>query len=149
MEDESKEKTTFTKRHGLYQFKVLPLGLFNAPGLFQRLMQHILRGYISRKCLIYMDDVIIYSLNFGQHLEDIKVIFDAIRVAQYKVKLSKFKIGTITVEFLGHVVFREGIYPTKRNITAVKTFPELQRAFLGLCMFYRKFIKEFGRIAKY
>ena len=142
MADESKDKTVF---------KVLPFGLCNAPGLFQRQMQHILRDQISRICLIYMDNAIIYSSNFEQHLEDIRAVFDAIRVTQLKAKLSKCKFGTMPVEFLGHVVSREGIYPTKKNITAVTTFPELQstkdvRAFFGLCMFYRKFIKELGWI---
>ena len=152
MEDESKEKAAFTTPHKLYQFKVLPFELCNALGLFQKLMQHILRDHISRIYLIYMDDVIIYSSNFEQHLEDIKVVFDAIRVVQLQLKLFKGKSGTMAVEFLGHVVSREGIYPSKKNITAVTSFPKPQatkdvRAFLGLCMFYRKFIKEFGWIA--
>ena len=90
-----------------------------------------------------MDDVIIYSSNFEQHLEDIKAVFDTIKVAQLKVNLSKCKFVTLGVEFLGHVVSREGIYPTKMNIIALTTFPEPQttkdvRAFLSLCMFYRK-----------
>ena len=123
MKDGSKEKAAFTTPHGLYQFKVLPFELCNALGLFQKLMQHILRDHISRIYLIYMDDVIIYSSNFEQHLEDIKVVFDAIRVVQLKVKLFKCKSGTMTVVFLRHVVSREGIYPSKKNITAVTIFP--------------------------
>ena len=107
-------------------------------------MHHILLDQISRIRISDMDDVIIYSSNFEQHLEDIKAVFDTIKAAQLKVKLSKCKFVTMGVEFLAHLVFREGIYPNKRNIIALTTFPEPQttkdvRAFLSLCMFYRKF----------
>ena len=153
MAEESKEKTAFTTPNGLYQFKVLPFGLCNAPGTFQRLMQHVLREYISKFCVIYLDDVIVYSSTFTDHLGNLQTIFDAIRIAQLKVKLSKCKFGTISVEFLGHIVSRMGIYPTQRNIIAVTTFPVPEtvkdvRAFLGLCTFYRKFIQDFGKLAR-
>ena len=107
-------------------------------------MHHILLDQIFGICISYMDNVIIYSLNFEQNLEDIKAVFDTIKVAQLKVNLSKCKFVTMGVEFLGHAVSREGIYPTKKNIIAVTTFLEPQttkdvRAFLSRYMFYRKF----------
>ena len=89
-------------------------------------MHHILLDQIFGICISYMDNVIIYSLNFEQNLEDIKAVFDTIKVAQLKVNLSKCKFVTMGVEFLGHAVSREGIYPTKKNIIAVTTFLEPQ-----------------------
>ena len=71
---EAKEKTAFVMKEGLYQFKMMPFGLCNAPATFERLMERVLRGQLGKRCLVYIDDVIVYGKNFDETLENLDVI---------------------------------------------------------------------------
>ena len=149
--EESREKTAFTTPNGLYQFKVMPFGLSNAPGSFQRLMQHVPRHLLNKICLLYMD-VIVISRNVEQHQQHLQLVFDAIRKAKLKLKLSKCCFASNEVEFLGHRISAHGVGPIERNASAVKTYLSPRnvhsvKSFLGLCSYYRRFIKDFARIA--
>lgn len=149
----SKDKTAFITHDGLYQWKVLPMGLSGSPSCFQRLMTHVLRGLTYKKALVYLDDVIIYSKSFDQHLLDLEEVFQRFQAANIKLKPSKCLFAKKQVEFLGHIVSSDGISPNPNKIAAVKDFPKPQnvkgvRSFLGLANYYRRFVPRFSFIAK-
>jgi len=83
------EKTAFATRHGLFEFQVMPFGLCNAPGTFQRLMEFVLAGLQWQTCLVYLDDVIVYGQDFDEHLERLREVFNRFRQAGLKLKPSK------------------------------------------------------------
>lgn len=83
-----KEKTAFSTGTGLYQFRMMPMGISNAPPSFQRLMELVLRGLHWSVCLIYLDDIIVYSADFPQHLQHLREVFQRFRTAGLKLKPS-------------------------------------------------------------
>ena len=153
MNEKDKEKTAFITHEGLYEWNVMPFGLCNAPTTFQRLMQEILDDLIYTKVLVYIDDIIIYSKTFEQHLKDVEEVFEKIRKAMLKLKLEKCDFMKREVNFLGFVVGKDGVKTNEDKIKKVKEFPrpttigEL-KGFLGLASYYRRFIEGFSKIAK-
>lgn len=152
MEPESREHTAFITYGGLYEFLVLPFGLTGAPSTYQRLMECVLRNLTYKICLIYLDDILVYSRTFKDHLCHLRQVFDRLRHANLKLKPSKCKFACPQVKYLGHVVSPEGIAPDDDKISAVRDFPrphnvKTVRSFLGLANYYRRFIKDFAKIA--
>ena len=152
MDEESKQKTAFITHNGLYEFNVLPFGLCNSPATFQRLMTHILRGLEWSICLVYIDDLIIFSRTFDEHITHLEQVFKRLREANVRLKPSKCHFVKPQVEYLGHVVSKDGLSPNPDKIKAVRDFPIPTnttgvKAFLGLCNYYRRFIKGFAQIA--
>ena len=153
LDEKSKEKTAFIVGNGLYEFNRMPFGLCNAPATFQRLMNHALRSVIGKKALVYLDDVIIYSKTQDEHMKDINEVLELIRKAGLRIQLKKCHFFRDSVNYLGHVISRKGISPDPEKIDKVKNYPvpnsvKEVRAFLGLAGYYRKFIPNFGKIAK-
>jgi TolA-binding protein len=152
MEEEDKEKTAFISHQGLYEFNVMPFGLKNAPGTFQRLMNYILQDYLGKFVAVYLDDIIIYSKTYEQHIDHVKLVLEALRKAILKIKLKKCYFCFPNIAFLGHIVGRNGISVDPSKVEKVKDYPtptslkEL-RAALGLFSYYRKFVKNFSKIA--
>ena len=89
MDQQRKDKTSFITNEGLYQWKVMPFGLANSPATFQRFMDAVLAGYKWKFLLVYMDDICVFSSNFEDHLQDLKLVFDRVRGAKLKLKPSK------------------------------------------------------------
>lgn len=153
MSEEDKEKTAFITHKGLYEFNVMPFGLCNAPGTFQRLMNYVLQDFLGKFVAVYIDDIIIYSKTFEQHVDHIRLVFDALRKATLKIKLKKGYFCFPNIAFLGHIVGRNGISPDPSKVEKIMNFPipsnlkELRGA-LGLFSYYRKFVKDFSKIAK-
>jgi len=129
LQEEDKEKTAFSTPYGLYEFNVMPFGLTGAPGLFQRLMENVLKGLQFEICLIYLDDVVIFSSSFNEHLQRLRLVFDRFRESGLKLKLTKCHFAGRSVKCLGHIVSDKGIM----NARDVKSF-------LGLASYYRRFI---------
>ena len=153
MDEKSREKTAFITQKGLFEFKVMPYGLTNAPATFQRLMDVVLAGLKWQCCLVYIDDVIIYSSTFEQHIEDLKKVFEALRSANLTLKTSKCHFCRRETKYLGHVITKEGVKPDPDLIKSVVDFPRPQtikdvQSFLGLTGYYRRFIENYARIAK-
>src|SRR3990170_1079624 len=154
MDESDIEKTAFTTGHRLYEFVVMPFGLNNAPGTFQRLMNWVLREFLGQFVAVYLDDVIIHTEGpLEQHLDHIKQVLQKLREAQLKIKLKKCYFCFPSLTFLGHIVGRGGIQTDPEKIIKIKNFPIPQnisqlRAALGLFGYYRKFIKDFSRHAK-
>ncbi|UYV71727.1 hypothetical protein LAZ67_9000138, partial [Cordylochernes scorpioides] len=152
VEEQDREKTAFVTPDGLYHFNVLPFGLCNGPATFERLMDNILRTHKWKICLCYLDDVIVFSEDLPSHLTRLKTILGCLRKAGLTLNLSKCRFAYEELLLLGHVVSKEGITPDPEKIASIKDFPALKtiknvRAFLGLCSYYRRFIKEFSKIA--
>jgi hypothetical protein len=153
MREEDKEKTAFISHKGLYEFNVMPFGLCNAPSTFQRLMNYILQKFLGKFVAVYLDDIIIYSTTFEQHIDHIHQVFEALRSATLKIKLRKCYFCFPNITFLGHVVGRNGIAADPAKVEKIKNFPEPTnlkelRGALGLFSYYRKFVKNFSDIAK-
>ncbi len=117
-----KEKTAFSAGTGLYQFRMMPMGISNAPPSFQRLMELVLRGLHWSVCLIYLDNIIVYSADFPQHLQHLREVFQRFRTAGLKRKPSKCHLASSSVTFLGHRVSSAGVEADPSNIDKVKTW---------------------------
>lgn len=153
MEEKDIEKTAFITHEGLYEFVVMPFGLCNAPATFQRTMQIVLGDLFYTVAPVYIDDIIVHSVTFKEHLEILEEVFRKIRNANLKLGPEKCKFCFKEIKFLGHIVGEDGIRTDPAKIEKVKTYPRPQnltqlRGFLGLAKYYRKFIKDFAKIAK-
>ena len=152
VKDEDRQKTAFCTPEGLFEFKVMPFGLCNAPATFQRLMDLVLAGLQWSHCLVYLDDVIILGRTFLDHLNNLRDIFKRIQDAGLKLKLPKCSFLKKKVEYLGHIVSEDGVLVDPKKIEKVSTWPtpsstkEVQQ-FLGLANYYRRFIQDFAKIA--
>lgn len=117
------EKTAFTTGSGLYHFKVMPMGLTNAPATFQRLMEMLLRGVPWNTCLVYLDDVLIFSQTFEDHLQHLEEIFSRFKPCGLKLNPTKCSLAKSEVQFLGHIVSIKGVQPDSRNVQSVQDWP--------------------------
>jgi hypothetical protein len=147
------QKTAFTVEYGHYEYLRMPFGLKNAPATFQRVMDNILREYIGKICLVYMDDIIIFSTSLQEHIQSISKILSSLDKFNLKIQLDKSEFLCKEVAFLGHIVTPEGVKPNPSKIKAIQDWPipkndkEL-RGFLGILGYYRRFVRDFARIVK-
>ena len=153
MDEDSKQYTAFTLGSmGLFECERMPFGLCNAPATFQRLMQSCLGELNLTYCLIYLDDVIVFSKTPEEHLVRMRVVFDRLREHGLKLKPSKCDIFKSEINYLAHHVSKEGVRPSQRNLVSIAECPPPDnftkvRAFVGLVGHYRRFIKGFAKIA--
>lgn len=153
MKKEDIEKTAFSVNYGKYEFLRMPFGLKNAPAIFQRSIDDVLRHHIGKRCYVYIDDVIVVGKTLDEHIENLSIILKALHEANLKVQLDKSEFLHKSVEFLGYIITDEGIKPNEKKIEAIKKYPEPKnlkqlRGFLGMMGYYRRFIKDFAKIAK-
>ncbi len=126
MTPEDRHRTAFTTPEGLFEFKVMPFGLCNAPATFQRLMDLVLAGLIGSSCLVYLDDIIILRKDFQGHLHNIQLVLQRIRDAGLKLKPQKCFFFKSRVLYLGHVVSRDGVAVDPEKVEKVKSWPTPQ-----------------------
>jgi hypothetical protein len=142
-------KTAF-RTHSEYY--VLPFGLCNAPAIFQAMMNRVLAPHLDKFCVVYLDDVLIYSKTADEHLEHIRLVLREMQRHQLHIKLSKCYFGRSSVNFLGHVVEAEQIRMDPDKVEALRNWPRPKfvtevRGFLGLVGYYRRFINQFATLA--
>lgn len=146
---EDVEKTAFNTHMGQFQYKVLSFGLTNAPATFQSVMNHMLRPHLGKYCLVYMDDVLIYSRTPEEHLQHICAVLTTLREQHLYCKLSKCKFALSKVQFLEHVVGQDGVEPNPVKVDLIRDWPtpctprELA-SFLGMAQYFSKFIPAYA-----
>jgi hypothetical protein len=147
------EKTAFSTKFGTYEFTVMPFGLMNAPATFQRLMDNVFYDVTWKFVLVYMDDIIIYSKSLEDHCAHLEQVLQLLIKAGLKLNPDKCDFFRKQILFLGHLVSEEGIEPNPTLVEKIKECPppiskRKVRSFLGLASYYRRFIKNFSKIAK-
>ena len=152
MKPEDADKTAFICREGQFKFTTMPFGLCNAGATFQRLMDMIMAGLAYEVCLVYLDDVIVFSSTVEEHFTRLRLVLSKLRDAGLKLKPSKCRLLQKQVSFLGHVVSGEGIETDPEKVRVVADWPvpvnlREVRSFVGLCSYYRRFVKDFARIS--
>ena len=153
MDEASKQYTAFILGSmGLYECESMPFGLCNAPPTFQRLMQNCLGELNLTYCLIYLDDVIVFSEMPEEHLMRMCVVFNHLTEHGLKLKPSKCDVFKSEINYLAHHVSKEGVRPSKKNLESIAQCPPPDtytkvKSFVGLVGHYRHFIKGFAKIA--
>ena len=146
----AREISAFVTPSGLYQYKVMPFGMKNAPATFQRMVNKLVRDIDG--CEGYIDDVVIFSDNWSDHIRQIKRFFQIMREAKLTINLMKSEFGKATVKYLGHIVGQGQVRPLDAKIQTIVKYPiptsrkELAR-FLGMAGYYRNFCLNFSDIA--
>jgi len=148
---DDRDKTAIITRRGLFRYRKMPFGLSSAPGTFQCLMDLVFSGLNYYSVLVYLDDVVVFGPSVEILIERLDEVLRQLRDANLKINTRKCHMFQRRISFLGHVISEAGVQPEKTS--AVKEWPvpctlcEL-RSFLGLCSYYRKFIRSFSLIAE-
>jgi len=148
---EDRHITAFATPRGQFQYKVLPYGLKTAPRLFQKTMQTILKDLVGQCCLIYLDDVVVYGATFEEYCRNLEAVLRRLTEAGAAIAVTKSVFLAEQLEYLGHIITREGVQPTRRAVKAVLEYPlpktkqQLQR-FMGLATYVRKFVPHFAEL---
>eukprot|EP01129_Flabellula_baltica_P005313 TRINITY_DN1914_c0_g1_i2.p1 TRINITY_DN1914_c0_g1~~TRINITY_DN1914_c0_g1_i2.p1 ORF type:complete len:1713 (-),score=246.34 TRINITY_DN1914_c0_g1_i2:39-5177(-) len=147
--EEDREKTAFSSPFGFFQWIAMPMGLKNAPASFQRAMEAIFASFLYTYVLIYIDDIIIFSKSFDDHLLHIGNVLDVIIEKKLVLNFSKCRFATSTIKYLGHVVSRGFIGPNPEKVSTITSYdvPDSKsklKNFLGVLNYFRKFIPEYA-----
>ncbi|KAL3692137.1 hypothetical protein R1sor_005788 [Riccia sorocarpa] len=147
------EKTACRTRYGSFEFVVMPFGLCNAPSIFMTLMNTVFREELDQFVIIYIDDILIYSKSWEEHLEHIRVVLVKLRANKLYANAGKSEFGLTKVNFLGHIVSAKGISPDPEKVAAiVKWEPPMTlkgvKSFVSLAQWYRRYVLGFSKILK-
>jgi hypothetical protein len=146
-------KTAFHTRYGLYYYTVMSFGLTNVPAYFMYLMSKVFMEYLDKFIVVFIDDILIFSKMIEEHEERLRLVLEKLRSNQLYAKFSKCEFWLIEVTFLGHIISAGGVSVDPGKVKDVlnwmppTTASEI-RSFLGLAGYYRRFIKNFSKIAK-
>ena len=149
--EQEKAKTAFRTSSGqLFEFNQVPFGLCNVPATFSLLMDHVLAGLHWETCLFYLDDIIVFSSTWEEHLARLREVFERLRHAKLKLGASKCTFAAKEVSYLGHRVTKEGLLLDPSLLAAIRDIPPPTtatevRSFLGLAGYYRCYVKGFRR----
>ncbi|KAL0146514.1 hypothetical protein M9458_058145 [Cirrhinus mrigala] len=145
-------KTAFSTTSGHYEYRVMPFGLANSPSYFQAFVSDVFRDMLNRWVIIYIDDILIYSDSYSEHVQHVRAVLQRLIEHQLYAKEEKCEFHQERITFLGYVISPEGVAMDESKVNAVRNWPrpktlkELQR-FLGFSNFYRRFIRNFSTVA--
>nr|GEY24465.1 putative reverse transcriptase domain-containing protein [Tanacetum cinerariifolium] len=145
--------TAFRTRYGHFELQVMPFGLINAPAVFMDLMNRVCKPYLDKFVIMFIDDILVYSKDEEEHRKHLKIILELLKKERLYTKFSKCDFWLDSVQFLGHVIDRNGFHVDPANIKAIGNWAALMaptelRQFLGLPGYYRRFIEGFSLISK-
>ena len=150
--EEDKEKTAFGTDAGIFEFNCTPYGLCGSPAVFQNCMNAVL-GDIRHFALAFVDDIIVFSETYEDHLEHLQAVFDRLRKANLKLKISKCDFVKKQLNYLGHIISDDGISVDPGKVSVMENLQPPEnirdvRSFLGMTSYYRKYVPNFSKIAR-
>jgi RNase H-like domain found in reverse transcriptase/Reverse transcriptase (RNA-dependent DNA polymerase)/Integrase zinc binding domain/Retroviral aspartyl protease len=145
-------KTAFMTHIGQFEYKVLCMGLTNAPATFQETMNGVFGDRIGRFVLVYLDDILVFSKTPEEHVEHLREVLELLRKHEFRAKLSKCEFNKAELKFLGHIISREGLRVDPGKVLVVQNWPvptglPQLRSFLGLANYFRRFIMGYSTLA--
>jgi hypothetical protein len=146
-------KTAFRTRYGHFEYLVMPFGLTNAPATFQAYINRALRGLVDVFCIVYLDDILIFSRSEKEHYEHLEAVIERLHRAELYANPKKCEFFKPELEYLGFLVNKQGVRMDPARIQTISEWPRPQtyrdiQVFLGFCNFYRRFIYGFSGIAR-
>ncbi|KAK2407303.1 putative mitochondrial protein [Trifolium repens] len=149
--DEDIQKTAFRTRYGHYEFLVMPFGVTNAPAIFMAYMNRLFNSFLDKFVVVFIDDILVYSKSEEEHGEHLRLVLQVLRESKLYANPSKCDFWLEEVNFLGHVISKEGIAVDPAKIDTVLSWKQPQtvtdvRSFVGLAGYYRRFIEGFAKI---
>ncbi|GBG81190.1 hypothetical protein CBR_g31863 [Chara braunii] len=149
---EDQHKSAFQTRYDLYEFVVMPFGLYNALGTFQHAMHQIFHDYLDKFVIVYLDDILIFSKTVEEYVAHLDNVLSLLRQHKFKINGEKCEFGRTRVLYLGHEIFAEGLKPDDAKVTSIRDCPRPQsvtemRSFLGMTDYYRTFVKNYSIVA--
>ena len=152
MDPRDQHKTAFTTPFGMYEYTRMPMGLASAPATYQRLMQATMSDFAFQFLLVYLDDLLVYSKTFDEHMEHLERLLQRVTETGLKLKASKCQFLRREVTYLGHTISADGVSCESGKVECVQNWPTPTittglRSFLGFASYYRRFISGSARIA--
>ncbi len=152
LDKESRQYTAFSTMDRHFQYCVMPQGLAGSPITFQKLMIQILQGLLYKCCVVFCDDILVYSPDFSTHMHDLQAVMDRLAQANLTLSPKKCEFGKKSIRYLGHILSEKGITPNPDRTAAIDNYPVPKkpqhiRRFTGMTGFYRRFIPRYAEIA--
>lgn len=147
-----KQKTAFRTRYSYFEYTVMPFSLTNAPAQFQAYINETLAGLVDVSCIVYLDDILIFSKTEEEHVEHVKEVLQRLREAKLYIKLSKCEQHTQSTKYLGYIISPKGVSVDQDCVKTIQEQPEPRtvrdiRVFIGFMNYYRRFISSFSCLA--